>query len=134
MLISYLCSFLLIGAAVNVHSITVKFSSNPTAIEPLRPVTLMCDISNYNPGSSNYSVSFFRGHVVGSRNLIATHDVFSKFDYTFLSNFYLHFFNQLPTTSTRFFLVQANFQTLLLTQDVTTHFHDLKLTLSPKQT
>ena len=74
----FLFSFLLLASEA--LSITVHFSSNPVANEPLRPVVFSCDISNYYPGKANYSVAFYRGHSANTlKSLIGTHDVYSKF-------------------------------------------------------
>lgn len=70
-------SFLLLASKA--LSITVHFSSHPVAIEPLRPVFFRCDISNYYPGTANYSVAFYRGHSANNlKSLIGTHDVYTQ--------------------------------------------------------
>ena len=72
-----LCSVFLLASGT--LSITVNFHATPAAIQPLHPVTLSCDISNYYPGSANYSVAFYRGHsTTTGRSLIGTHDVVGK--------------------------------------------------------
>ena len=78
MLLIYLLSSCVFLLASRTLSISVNFHADPVTIQPLHPVTLTCDISDYHPGSANYSVAFYRGHSTTNRHLIGTHDVFSK--------------------------------------------------------